>query len=227
MSNELMVKQNTDLSTDLLKKLAGDGEYLGYLTQVQRSSDLAGPPHEVPAGSFAYVKGTDPIVLGKSIVLALLCWRPCARIIDKSGDTKVTSYYQLNDPKFVAVKAASEKKPQEGNVIYYFGFEFLVAIDLPGKGTVFASYYANSATAHRLVREKLIDLLGMYVSFEGKYIETAKYKWWGIEAEKNTEGFALTVSQDEVDAQVAKFQSVMAEAPVEAEAEGDTAEDDR
>ncbi len=185
MSGFLVPVDKTATDVKAFERIAGSGAYVGYLSIVQSSSDLAKPPAKMEQGTFAFVEANKAVNLGEKVNVVLVAWRPTARIVDKRGSsTVITSYHDQDQDQFKAISAAAEGK-QDPNYVNYVGPEYLLWLDDQEK---FATFYCNSITLRRAAREALQGCMSnqgqiKLVEFATRFIENKNYKWYGLDAE--------------------------------------------
>jgi len=136
------------LGDDVFNELQSKPSYTGYISLIQGSSDLAKPPHKMPIGTFAFVLDKKPVNLGERFAAVNLAWRPTARIVDKSGgETKITSFHSLEDPRLQEIKSFCESGARQSDgdpVRKYWGFEYLLWVPSIRK---FGTFYCNSISS--------------------------------------------------------------------------------
>lgn len=229
MTNDLAVPSSTGITVaqtfnnDLFDKLAGDS-YLGYLSLVQANSDVAKPPYMMPQGHYVLVEAQKPKDLGQSVCAAVIAWRPLARIIDKSGqNTAIASFFDPESEAFKEAMARSEGK-QDGTIIYYFGFEYLLYLDEEGK---FCTFYCNSKTSRRAAREQIHPLLDKVAVLTSQFIETKAFSWWGPQANMSTVALSNLPDVDDLKRILYTFQNPKSEEAVVEGSEAAAESEDR
>lgn len=148
------------LGDDVFNELQAKPTYTGYVTLVQGSADLAKPPHKLPIGEYAFVLDKKPVVLGERFAAVNLAWRPTARIVDKSsGDTKITSFHSLEDPRLQEIRNFVESGARQSDsdpVRKYWGFEYFLWIPSIRK---FGTFYCNSVSSRIAASRSIHPLL--------------------------------------------------------------------
>lgn len=131
---------------DMFNSLQTVRNYPGWISLIQGSSDYAKPPHKMPIGTFAITLDKKPTNIGESFIAVICAWRPCCRVVDKrGGETKINSWYNVNDPIFQEVRKIAEQPGQaDSSYLRYFGFEYLYWLPELNR---FATHYLNSWSA--------------------------------------------------------------------------------
>lgn len=202
--NELSVPSASDIAIFDLPPVAAPEiakepsfSLLPYITLVQGLSPLAGPPHQIQAGTFVLHTGKDDFEqLGKEFDVFLTDMRYKAT---SWVDQKMTVTTDRGSSLF----SEFETNANNGVDGYRWGFEFLLYIGSLG---VYATLFCNNISMRIAASKHLVPRMRTICTIKQDFIEGKKHKWWSLKCADCNEPLAIPFDKEEIIAKIMQFQ---------------------
>lgn len=156
-------------SDDEFNALSSGGNFLPRLQLCTSNCDLC-KDGTVPVNKYAVISDGDPLILGDSVDVIVVNWRPKA--LDMSDNENIIAVHDSKDPMFADISARSFEKESH----CMFGPEFLVYLP---DAQIFATFFMGSKTSRReapQVKKKMRQA----ATLKSTLIETKAYKWQAV-----------------------------------------------